>query len=172
VVVTRIRTPIRTEAGLVLDVAEAGPADHAELYEAFAAVVAAGEGYPQAPGPLPVAEFDDYWLDHKSLVAVARAGGRLAGSYYLKPNFAGRAAHIANAGYFVVPALRGQGAGEALVRHSFDEARRLGFDALQFNLVFESNPARRLYERLGFEVVGRVPEAVDGEAAIVYWRRL
>jgi len=98
--------------------------------------------------------------------------GRLAGSYYLKPNFAGRAAHIANAGYFVVPERRGQGVGEALVVDSFDEGRRLGFDALQFNLVFESNPARRLYERLGFEVVGRIPDAVDGEDAIVYWRRL
>ena len=167
-----VASPIRTSSGVELTAAEATPADHDELYEAFAGVVAAGEGYPQAPGPLAVADFDDYWLDHKSLVVVARLEGRLAGSYYLKPNFAGRGAHIANAGYFVVPDVRGQGAGEALVRHSFDEARRLGFDAMQFNLVFESNPARRLYERLGFEVVGRIPEAVDGEAAIVYWRRL
>jgi ribosomal protein S18 acetylase RimI-like enzyme len=105
-------------------------------------------------------------------VAVARLEGQLAGSYYLKPNFAGRAAHIANGGYFVVPGLRGRGIGEALLRHSFEVAIRLGFDALQFNLVLESNPARRLYERLGFETVGRIPEAVDGEAAIVYWRRL
>jgi ribosomal protein S18 acetylase RimI-like enzyme len=167
-----VASAIRTSTGVELTAGEATPADHDELYEAFAGVVAAGEGYPQAPGPLAVADFHDYWLDHKSLVVVARLEGRLAGSYYLKPNFAGRAAHVANAGYFVVPDLRGQGAGEALVRHSFDEARRLGFDAMQFNLVFESNPARRLYERLGFEVVGRIPEAVDGEAAIVYWRRL
>ena len=165
-------TPLRTAAGLELAVAEAGPGDHDELYAAFAAVVAAGEGYPQPVGPLAVADFEEYWLHHKSLVAVARHEGRLAGSYYLKPNFPGRAAHIANAGYIVVPAFRGQGIGEALVRHSFDEARRLGFDAMQFNLVFESNPARRLYERLGFQAVGRVPEAVDGEDAIVYWRRL
>ena len=155
-----------------LSVAEASAEDRDELYWAFAAVVAAGEGYPQARGPLAVADFEDYWLDHKSYVAVGRVGGRLAGSYYLKPNFHGRAAHIANAGYFVVPELRGRGIGEALVRHSFDQARRLGFDAMQFNLVFESNPARRLYERLGFEAVGRIPEAVDGEDAIVYWRSL
>ncbi|HEV2758855.1 MAG TPA: GNAT family N-acetyltransferase [Acidimicrobiales bacterium] len=152
--------------------AEAGADDHDDLYSAFAGIVAAGEGYPQAPGPLAVADFDDYWLDHKSLVAVARHDRRVAGSYYLKPNFPGRAAHIANAGYFVVPGLRGRGIGEALVRHSMEEAGRLGFDALQFNLVFASNPARRLYERLGFEAVGRIPEAVDGEDAIVYWRRL
>ena len=167
-----VASPARTATGLDLVVTEAGAGDHDGLYEAFARLVAAGEGYPQAPGPITVEEFDDYWLDHKSLVAVARLAGELAGSYYLKPNFAGRAAHIANAGYFVVPGLRGRGIGEALVRHSFDEARRLGFDALQFNLVFESNPARRLYERLGFEAVGRIPQAVDGEDAIVYWRRL
>ena len=162
--------PGHAVTGLV--VAEVGPGDHDELYDAFAAVVAAGEGYPQSPGPLAESDFEDYWLDHKSFVAIARVEGRLAGSYYLKPNFPGRAAHIANAGYFVVAGLRGRGIGEALVRHSFDQARRLGFDAMQFNLVFESNPARRLYERLGFVAVGRIPEAVDGEDAIVYWRRL
>ena len=163
---------IRTSSGLDLSVSEAHEDDHDELYARFAEVVAAGEGYPQAPGPLAVAEFDEYWVAGKSLVAVARHKGAVAGSYYLKPNFPGRAAHIANAGYFVIAGLRGQGVGTALVEDSLVEAARLGFDALQFNLVFGSNPARRLYERLGFEAVGRVPEAVDGEDAIVYWRRL
>ncbi len=84
----------------------------------------------------------------------------------------GRAAHVANAGYFVVPTCRGLGLGEALVIDSFDVAREAGFDAMQFNFVFEANPARRLYERLGFEVVGRVPDVIDGRAVYVYWRRL
>ena len=163
---------VTTSGGLELTVTDAGPADHDELYAAFAQVVAAGEGYPQPVGPLSVQDFRAYWLESKSAVAVARHEGRLAGSYYLRPNFPGRAAHIANAGYFVVADLRGHGIGVALVEDSLTEARRLGFDALQFNLVFESNPARRLYERLGFEAVGRIPEAVDGEAAIIYWRRL
>ena len=43
---------------------------------------------------------------------------------------------------------------------------------MQFNLVFAGNPARRLYERMGFREIGRVPEAVDGEDAVIYWRRL
>ncbi|HUR23659.1 MAG TPA: GNAT family N-acetyltransferase [Acidimicrobiales bacterium] len=163
---------IRTEGGLELTVSEAQPADHDELHVRFGEIVAAGEGYPQAPGPLAVADFDDYWMAGKSVVAVARREGALAGSYYLKPNFPGRAAHIANGGYFVVRELRGLGIGRALVEDSLVQARHLGFDALQFNLVFASNPARRLYERMGFKAVGRVPEAVDGEDAIVYWRRL
>jgi GNAT superfamily N-acetyltransferase len=163
---------VRTSGGLDLVVSPAQPTDHDDLYVRFGEIVAAGEGYPQAPGPLAVEDFDEYWLAGKTLVAVARSDGALAGSYYLKPNFPGRAAHIANGGYFVVPERRGLGVGTALVEDSLVQARALGFDALQFNLVFASNPARRLYERMGFEVVGRVPEAVDGEDAIVYWRRL
>jgi len=50
-------------------------------------------------------------------------------------------------------------------------APTLGFDAIQFNFVFESNPARSLYERLGWQVVGRIPRALPGdEAALIYWR--
>ena len=162
---------LHTATGADLEVAEAVPSDHDILFAAFRRIVDDGEGYPQAP-PLLRSEFDEYWLAHKSAVLVARCDGGLAGSYYLKPNFPGRGAHIANAGYFVVKEMRNRGIGEALVRHSFDEARRLGFDALQYNLVFESNPARHLYERLGFNAVGRIPDAIDGEAAIVYHRRI
>ena len=145
--------------------------DHDDLFAAFARIVEDREGFPQEP-PLSRPEFEDYWLAHSSAVMVARQSGRLAGAYYLKPNFVGRAAHIANAGYFVSAAFRGTGLGRRMVEHSLGEARRLGFDALQFNLVFESNPARRLYENLGFEVVGRVPRAVEGEDALIYWRAL
>jgi len=154
-----------------VDVAAATASDHDELFVAFARIVDAGEGFPQAP-PLDRAEFDDYWLAHSAAVVVARVQGQLAGAYYVKANFVGRAAHIANAGYFVLAEHRGTGIGRALVEHSMTEARRLGFDALLFNLVFESNPARRLYESLGFAVVGRVPSAVNGEDALVYWRQL
>ena len=41
-----------------------------------------------------------------------------------------------------------------------------------FNLVFESNSARSMYRRLGFEEIGRIPDAVEGEGAVIYWRSL
>jgi ribosomal protein S18 acetylase RimI-like enzyme len=163
---------ISTSAGIELVIRPARAEDHRELHAAFAAVVSAGEGYPHEPGPLSYEDFAAYWLQNKSLVVVGHVGHRLAGSYHLNPNFLGRAAHIGNGGYFVVPQLRGIGVGTELVTHSLLTARELGFDALQFNLVLEANPARRLYDRLGFEVVGRIPDAVDGQAGIVYWRRL
>lgn len=146
-------------------------ADHDDLFAAFSLIVDAGEGFPQAP-PLGRPQFDQYWIEHTSAVYVATTAATLAGAYYLKPNFVGRAAHIANAGYFVARPFRGRGLGRRMLEDSFDRAGDLGFDALMFNLVFESNPARRLYEQVGFQAVGRVPAAVDGEDAVIYWRRV
>lgn len=165
-------TRLATSGGVELVLSEVAPSDVGALHVEFNQIVADGEGYPQA-GPIPLEEFRDYWIEQKRAVVVGRsAEGDVVGSYFLKPNGYGRAAHVANAGYFVARRHRGRGAGEALVRHSMSFARSLGFDALQFNFVFESNPARRLYERLGFEVVGRVPRVIDGEDVLIYWRSL
>jgi GNAT superfamily N-acetyltransferase len=116
--------------------------------------------------------FCSAWLAGVTTVQVGRVGARVAGSYFLRPAFAGAAAHIANAGYLVAEDLRGRGFGRALAEHSLDEARRRGFDAMLFTLVLERNPSRRLWSSLGFAEVGRIPDAVDGEAAYVYWRSL
>ena len=155
-----------------VDIREAKVDDYDELFVAFSRIVAAGEGFPQAH-PVTRADFDDYWVEHSSAVVVARFGGYLIGAYYLKPNFVGRAAHIANAGYFVlssVPLHRRRDGQWSSIRC----ARRAGsgFDAMMFNLVFESNMARTMYVKLGFEEVGRIPRAVEGEDALIYWRSL
>ena len=174
-----------------------GPVESSEyeaLYDVFEGVVERFEGYPHAP-PLDAGAFDATWKA-VTLTVVARVGGarrpesdtswertdeepvsgvgrsRLAGAYYLRPNFVGRAAHIANAGYVVDPPFRNRGIGRLLLEDSIWRAPRVGFDAIQFNLVFESNPARRLYEELGWRQIGRLPDAVGGEDALIYWRRV
>jgi GNAT superfamily N-acetyltransferase len=156
-------------APAALSRAEAG--DHDELFAAYAQIVASGAGFPHEP-PLSREAFDEYWIAHSSAVWIARVDGRVVGAYYVKPNFVGKASHISNAGYFVLESHRGKGLGRRLVEHSFREARRLGFDAMQFNLVFASNPARHMYRQLGFQEVGRIPAAVNGEDAVIYWRSL
>jgi GNAT superfamily N-acetyltransferase len=142
-----------------------------DLFAIFADVVASGDGYPHAP-PLTRDAFDATWVHPVTAVIAARVADRVAGAYYLKPNFLGRAAHIANAGYVVAASQRGEGIGRALVEDSIWRAPLLGFDAVQFNLVFVSNPARKLYEELGWREIGRVPRAVDGEDAIIYSREV
>lgn len=140
-----------------------------DLVELFRGIVERGEGYPQQP-PLQPAEYDAMW-GHARVVVGALVDGVLAGAYYLKPNGPGLGAHIANAGYIVGPDHRGLGVGRRLVEDSIERAPTLGFDAIQFNFVFEDNPALGLYESLGWEVVGRIPRALpDGRAALVCWR--
>jgi len=155
--------------GLAVELRPIRAGEELELFELFGRIVGAKEGYPHAP-PLTRDAFDETWIDHVSVVVVARTVGVLAGAYYLKPNQPGRAAHIANAGYVVDGPFRGRGIGRLLVEDSITRAVQFGFDAIQFNLVFASNPARALYERLGWRQIGHVPRAVEGEDAIIYWR--
>jgi GNAT superfamily N-acetyltransferase len=161
-----------TRAGLRVLLGPIRPEELRGLFDLFAEVVAAGEGFPHAP-PLTEEVFGATWVDHvTTITASIEAEGRveLVGAYYLKPNFVGRGAHVANAGYVVSAAHRRRGIGRALVEDSVWRAPLLGFDAVQFNLVFASNPARALYEELGWRVVGRLPAAIDGEDCYVYWR--
>ena len=160
-----------TVGDMPVDIRDAKTDDYDDLFVAFSRIVAAGEGFPQTH-PVTRADFDGYWIEHSSAVVVARFGGYLIGAYYLKPNFVGRAAHIANAGYFVSAPYRSTGVGRTLVEHSLRQARHLGFDAMMFNLVFDSNVARTMYVKLGFEELGRIPHAVEGEDALIYWRGL
>ena len=141
-----------------------------ELFWMFSDAVARGEGYPHLP-PLTRAVFDDTWVRPVSLVVAAVSGDALVGAYYLKPNQPGVGAHIANAGYLVARYARGAGVGRLLVQDSIGRAPLVRFDAIQFNFVFADNPARSLYEKLGWQVVGRIPGAVgEGRDALIYWR--
>jgi GNAT superfamily N-acetyltransferase len=62
----------------------------------------------------------------------------------------------------VDPRHAGRGVGRALGEDMVEWARGAGFRAIQFNAVVETNHvAVALWRALGFEVVGRVPEAFD-----------
>jgi GNAT superfamily N-acetyltransferase len=167
-----------TSQGEELAIGPVQPRHFEHLFSIFEDVVERGDGYPQTP-PLTRQVFVDTWFRPVTVVVGAVIGAQLVGAYYLKPNQPGLGAHIANAGYVVERSRRGRGIGTLLVEDSITRARSAGFDAIQFNLVFETNPARSLYERLGWSEVGRVPGAVrraEGavvpEDAIIYWRSL
>ena len=132
------------------------PEDAAALAAVWNEVVREGEAFPQLEELTEEAAAE--FFAAQDFTAAAWDGGRLLGLYILHPNNVGRCGHQANASYAVAADARGRGIGEALVRHSLETARALGYRLLIFNaVVAENTRAIRLYERLGFRRIGRVP---------------
>lgn len=98
------------------------------------------------------------FFEGQTYVGVAENGSGIVGLYILHPNNVGRCGHIANASFAVDSSCRGKHIGEQLVKDCMIRAKELGFSVLQFNAVVETNvSARHLYEKLGFEQLGTIP---------------
>jgi len=137
-----------------------GAADWPGVWALLEPVFRAGETFPHDPA-ISEAEAQLAWVEQSQAVMVAvDATGALVGTYYLRPNSLALGAHVANAGYVVAQHCRRQGIGSRLCQHSLEAARRLGFRAMQFNLVVNTNTAGlRCWQRNGFQVVGTLPGA-------------
>ncbi len=134
------------------------PQDISAMRAIWNEVVEAADAFPQETGFDTDSEAEHFFAaqDH---TAIAEVGEKILGLYILHPNNIGRCATIANASYAVAREARGQGIGKSLVEDSLAQGKRLGFRVLQFNAVVKSNvSAIRLYERLGFESLGTIPE--------------
>ena len=80
--------------------------------------------------------------------------------YKLTPNRRDLGSHVSNASFMVHPDAAGRGIGSVMGRHSLEEARRQGYEAMQFNFVVSTNErAVSLWQRLGFRIVGTLPNA-------------
>jgi GNAT superfamily N-acetyltransferase len=138
---------------------EASGHDRDAVRDIFHAVVAEGETYAFDPG-MPRDEALAYWFHPGTRTYVAESDGRVVGTSILKPNQPGLGSHVSNAAFMVSPSARGLGVGRAMGEHCLDEARRLGYRAMQFNFVVSTNEAAvKLWERLGFTIVGTLPGA-------------
>jgi ribosomal protein S18 acetylase RimI-like enzyme len=101
-----------------------------------------------------------YWLGADKETFVAEEDGLIVGTYYLRPNQAGGGAHVCNCGYMTSATATGRGIARMMCKHSLDHARARGYRAMQFNFVVSTNErAVRLWESLGFDIVGRLPLA-------------
>lgn len=107
------------------------------------------------------AEAHRYWTEAPLATCVAADEANVVrGIYYLRANQPPLGAHVANCGYVVDAERRRQGIGSALCVHSQELAVRLGFRSMQYNLVVTTNEEGvRLWQRHGFDIVGRLPGA-------------
>ena len=101
-----------------------------------------------------------YWLGRDKDTFVAEEAGVITGTYFMRPNQAGGGRHVCNCGYVTAPAAAGRGVARQMCLHSLDHARARKYRAMQFNFVVSTNErAVRLWQSLGFEIVGRLPLA-------------
>ncbi|MEH2318834.1 GNAT family N-acetyltransferase [Nostoc sp.] len=151
--------------GLLVELDYMYPQEQEVVRTLLNVVIGEGKTYPQKQ-PLSQAEFSAYWLSKDAFVvktSVENATHKpkeILGAFYLKPNFPGRCSHICNAGFIVKPGLRGQGIGRFLGEAMLLIAANLGYEAVMFNLVFETNiPSITLWQSLGFKIIGRIGRA-------------
>ena len=143
-----------------MQISEATAEDWPQIYPIFARTVAAGETYAYPDG-LTSDQAAALWMEQPpGHTVIALDAATVLGSAKMGPNRPGRGAHIATGSFMVDFAHAGRGVGRALGMYLIEWARAEGYHGIQFNAVVEVNaPAVHLWQALGFDIVGTVPEA-------------
>ena len=160
-----------------MNIRRASRDDSGPLWAILEPIIRAGETYP-LPRDMSRKAALAYWLSrlHTTFLAEDEAG--VLGTYYIRANQSGGGAHVANCGYMVAEAARGQGIARQMCAHSLVEAKAMGFAAMQFNFVGANNErAVGLWTSMGFATVGRLPGVFNHPAdgmvdALVMFRNL
>jgi ribosomal protein S18 acetylase RimI-like enzyme len=161
----------------MLQIRKATEQDESQIWEIIKSVIASGDTYVFSPNSSKE-KMLAFWCgaDKKTFVAVLEE--KLVGTFFLKDNQPDLGSHVANAGYMVAPAATGKRVGKQMAEFSLEEAKRLGYAAMQFNFVVKTNVvAIKLWQNLGFQIIGEIPEAFNHAEkgltnALIMYRKL
>jgi GNAT superfamily N-acetyltransferase len=136
--------------------------DWPSVWSIFREVVADGDTFAYDPG-WSSEQAQNVWLEAPpGRTVVACDGSRVLGTAKMGSNRPGPGSHVSTASFMVASNARGRGVGRALGEYALSWAREQGYAAMQFNAVVESNHvAVRLWQALGFHIIGTVPEAFE-----------
>lgn len=133
--------------------------DFDQIWIIFKEVVKKGNTYVFAPDTSMEIAYA-YWFEKDIISFVAEDEDRIVGVYRLVANQPDLGSHVANASFMVHPNEQGKGIGRFMGEHCLKVAKRLGYKAMQFNYVVSTNHgAIKLWENLGFKIVGTLPKA-------------
>ncbi|WP_375499028.1 GNAT family N-acetyltransferase [uncultured Jatrophihabitans sp.] len=143
-----------------MNIRETTAEDWPLIYPFFVSIVAGGETYAYPEGLTSDAARALWVPGPPTRTVAAMDGAHVLGSATMGPNRPGRGSHVATGSFMVDPGAQGRGVGRLLGSHVVDWARTAGFRGIQFNAVVETNTsAVRLWQSLGFLIVGTVPGA-------------
>ncbi len=140
--------------------------DWGQVWTIIEKVFRAGETYAYSPD-ITEAEAHTVWVElpQETYVSIDQ-DNKILGTYYIKRNQPGLGSHVCNCGYIVSESARGKGVATSMCEHSQQVAVNLGFRAMQYNLVASTNDgAIRLWKKLGFQVVGTLPNAFKSSSS-------
>lgn len=143
----------------MVEIRKAQEKDQDAIWEISREVIATGDTYTFSPDSTKE-QMLAFWMGKDRHTYVAVENEEVLGMFLIKDNQPGLGAHIANAAYMVSEKAEGKGVGKSMCLYSLDEAKRLGYLAMQFNIVIKSNErAVKLWQKLGFQIIGEIPEA-------------
>jgi ribosomal protein S18 acetylase RimI-like enzyme len=151
--------------------------DDEAILDVIMPVIRSGETYA-LPRDWSGTEALAYWRSPGHAVFVAAADGAVLGTSYVRPNQRGGGSHVANAAFMTAASAKGRGVAAAMCTQALEYAAAAGYAAMQFNFVVATNTrAVALWQRLGFQIVGRLPGAFRHPVlgfvdALVMFRRL
>ncbi len=143
----------------MINIRKSNNTDANEIWEILKPIIREGDSFAFSPQSTKD-EMLGYWFHKSKHTYTALLDEKIVGTFFIQDNQPGLGSHIANAGYATLPKAYGQGIGKQMGIFSLEEARRLGYKAMQFNIVVKTNErAVRLWENIGFKIVGEIPEA-------------
>ncbi len=118
-----------------------------------------------APEPAAMRAYLQAYIDKGQPYFVALQGGQPCGWCSIQPVHGQARAHVGMLGMGLLPHLRGQGVGGALMQAALDAAWAYGFTRVELNVRADNLRAIALYQRMGFVQEGLLRDAflVDGE---------
>lgn len=140
--------------------------DWGQVWTIIEKVFRAGETYAFSP-EITEEEAHKVWvqLPQETYVSIGQ-DCKIIGTYYIKPNQPGLGSHVCNCGYIVSESARGKGVATSMCEHSQQVAVKLGFRAMQYNLVASTNDgAIRLWKKLGFQLIGTLANAFKSSSS-------
>lgn len=144
-----------------MNIREATELDFSEIWTIFHEVVSIGDTYAYPPDT-SMQDALKIWIHAPRKTFVIEEDSEILGTYYIKTNQNGPGDHVCNCGYMVSSVARGKGLATTMCEHSQKIALELGYKAMQFNFVATTNEgAVRLWDKLGFKTVGRLPKAFN-----------
>jgi RimJ/RimL family protein N-acetyltransferase len=134
--------------------------DWPSLWPILHAIFAKGDTYTYSPDSSEDEMFAAWTRIPRATYVACDESGQVLGSYFIKANQPGNGSHVCNCGYVVSENARGKGIASLMCGHSQSTALDLGFLAMQFNFVVSTNRgAVRLWQKLGYDIVGTLPRA-------------